>query len=84
MGTTGTATGPIYVEGTPSREIMFGLPPLENMRPSVTTEQSFGEGDIPVLWHSEYAKQLSQPTRSYYLSYRTYTGKVTSSSRNDT
>ena len=47
MGTTCTATAPIYVEGTPSREIMFRLPPLENMGPSVTTEQSFGEGICP-------------------------------------
>ena len=84
MGTTCTATAPIYVEGTPSREIMFRLPPLENMGPSVTTEQSFGEGDMPVLRHSEYAKQLSQPSRSNNLSYRTHTGLVTSSSRIDT
>ena len=81
MGTTYTATAPIYVEGTPRREIM---PPLENMRPSVTTEKSFGEGDMPVLRHSEYAKQLSQPTRSNNLSFRTPTRQVTSSSRINT
>ena len=32
MGTTCTATAPIYFEGTPSREIMFHLPPLTATR----------------------------------------------------
>ena len=63
---------------------MFRLPPLENMGPSVTTEQSFGQGDMPALRHIENAKQLSQPTRSNNFSCRTHTGQVTSSSRIDT
>lgn len=39
---------PIYVEGTPSREVMFRLPPLQNMQPSITTEHSLGGGDVSV------------------------------------
>ena len=39
---------PTYVEGTPSREVMFRLPPLQSMQSSSSTEHSLGGGDVSV------------------------------------
>ena len=38
---------PTYVEATPSREVMFRIPPLQNMQSSSSTEQSWW-GDVSV------------------------------------
>ena len=49
--------GPTYVEGTPSREVLLRLPPLQDMS-AITTEPSLGGGDV-----SSSRKQLRIPNR---------------------
>ena len=62
MGSTvsSSSSEPTFVEGTPSREVMLRLPPLHDMRSSITTEHSRMAGDQSVSRSSE---QTQMPIR---------------------
>ena len=50
--TSTTTSTPIYVGGTPSRELMIRLPHLQNAQPSLSTDHSLHGGDVPVFRNS--------------------------------
>ena len=50
---TSTSSAPIYVEGTPSREVLFRMPSLQNMNSSITSEHNVGGGDVPLYRNTD-------------------------------
>lgn len=71
MGTVETSPSSVahtYVEGTPSREVLFRLPPLQNMQP-ITTDHTLGGGDVPVLRSEQRQLPSSHLETSNYSSY---------------
>ena len=50
--TSTTTSTPIYIGGTPSRELMLRLPHLQKAQPSLSTIHSLHGGDVPVFRNS--------------------------------
>ena len=63
-------SAPIYVEGNRSREIVFRRPPLQNMQPSITTEQSLGGRDVSVFSSPDQLPSSWVARTNYFGLYR--------------
>lgn len=54
-GMTNTETAPVFIEGTPRREVLLRLPNLTDMHTGTTIDQSFAGGDMPVSSNISFA-----------------------------
>ena len=82
MGTVVTSPSSVahtYVEGTPSREVLFRLPPLQNMQP-ITTDHTLGGGDVPVLRSDQQQSSSSHLERLNHSSYERPSVRYTTNS----
>ena len=82
MGTVVTSSSSVahtYVEGTPSREVSFRLPPLQNMQP-ITTDHTVGGGDVPVLRSDQQQSSSCHLERLNHSSYERPSVRYTTNS----
>ena len=82
MGTVVTSPSSIahtYVEGTPIREVLFRLPPLQNMQPN-TIDHALGGGAVQVPRSDQQQSSSSHLDRLNHSSYERPSVRYTTNS----